>query len=112
MDYLRRPKLKDAPPLPLRKGKRCTHKGHGQEDVWPDCGARFSKTWWAKYYVNRKAIRESTETEKETEARRFLKTEEGAAATGQAPLPVWIGSSTRRRPTICGCITAPQANAT
>jgi len=43
--------------------------------------------WWVKYYVNGRAVRESTATEKETEARRFLKDREGKAAIGQAILP-------------------------
>jgi integrase len=42
---------------------------------------------WVKYYVNGKAIRESTGTEKETEARRFLKEREGRVAQGQPMLP-------------------------
>jgi hypothetical protein len=57
------------------------------EDTCPACGARFSAVWWVKYYVNGKAVRESTETEKETEAKRFLKTKEGDAATGRPVLP-------------------------
>jgi hypothetical protein len=40
-----------------------------------------------KYYVNGKAVRESTETEKETVARQKLKTQEGKSATGQPILP-------------------------
>lgn len=60
MGYLYRPKLKS--------GGEC----------------RF---WWVKYYANGKAIRESTGTEKETEARRFVKDREGKAATGQPLLP-------------------------
>ncbi len=43
--------------------------------------------WWVKYYVNGRAVRESTATEKETEARRFLKDREGKAAIGQPILP-------------------------
>ncbi len=46
-----------------------------------------SKVWWVKYYVNGRRIRESTGTEKETEARRFLKEREGRVATGQPILP-------------------------
>jgi len=40
-----------------------------------------------KYYHNGKPIRESTETEKETEARRVLKDREGRVASGQPVLP-------------------------
>jgi len=69
------------------KAARCAHKSHGREDVCPGCGARFSRTWWAKYYVNGKAVRESTETEKETEARAFLKRKDSDAATGRPLLP-------------------------
>jgi hypothetical protein len=87
MGYLYRPKLKDSTPLPPSKDKRCTHAKHGREDTCPACGARFSAVWWIKYYVNGKAVRESTETEKETEAKRFLKTKEGKAATGEPILP-------------------------
>jgi hypothetical protein len=39
--------------------------------------------WWVKYYENGRPRRESTGTEKETEARRFLKEREGRVATGQ-----------------------------
>jgi integrase len=43
--------------------------------------------WWMKYYVNGKAIRESSGTGKETEARRILKEREGRVAAGQPVLP-------------------------
>jgi len=43
------------------------------------------RVWWVKYYVNGRPVRESTGTEKEAEAKRFLKLREGAAATG-API--------------------------
>ncbi|PYM44139.1 MAG: hypothetical protein DME12_00865 [Candidatus Rokuibacteriota bacterium] len=43
--------------------------------------------WWAKYYVNGRAVRESTGTEKRTEAERFMKAREGCVATGQPILP-------------------------
>ena len=46
-----------------------------------------SGIWWAKYYVNGTAIRESTGTAKKTEAGRFLKEREGRATTGQPILP-------------------------
>jgi len=44
------------------------------------------RIWWVKYYVNGRPVRESTGTGKEKEAERFLKTREGAAATG-TPIP-------------------------
>jgi integrase len=69
------------------EGHRCHHPEHGKIDFCRGCLARFGKTWWAKYYVNGRAIRESTGTEKETEARRFLKAKEGRAAEGQPILP-------------------------
>ncbi len=47
---------------------------------------RRGSIFWVKYYVNGRAVRESTETAKEQEARRFLKLKEGAVATG-APIP-------------------------
>ncbi len=86
MGYIYRPRLKDPTPPPGAPGRRCTHERHGREDVCPACGARFSRTWWAKYYVNGKAVRESTETEKETEARAFLKRKDGDAASGRPVL--------------------------
>jgi hypothetical protein len=43
--------------------------------------------WWAKYYVNGRAIRVSTETGKEKQAREFLKKHEGKAAAGEPILP-------------------------
>jgi hypothetical protein len=103
MGYLYRPMLKgkedDYEPTPedlaLSRGApgktsdddRCRHPDHGKADFCRGCLARFGKIWWVKYYVNGKSIRESTETEKETEARRFLKDREGSAAKGQPVLP-------------------------
>jgi len=57
------------------------------EDTCPGCGVRFSAVWWVQYYVNGQAVRERTETEKETEAKRFLKTKAGKAATGGPSSP-------------------------
>ncbi len=89
MGYLYRPRLKrngqDAQTGHQRE--KCPHPRHGREDACPGCGGRFGKVWWVKYYVNGKAVRESTETEKETEARRFLKDREGSAAKGQPVVP-------------------------
>ncbi len=48
---------------------------------------RRGEVWWAKYYINGRPIRESTRTERETEARRFLKEREGRVAVGQPALP-------------------------
>ncbi len=48
---------------------------------------RRGAVWWAKYYVNGRPIRESTRTDKQKEAERFLKDREGRAATGQPVLP-------------------------
>jgi len=56
MGYLYRPKLRSGKPASI---------------------------WWVKYYVNGRPIRESTGTEKETEAKRFLKVREGRVAMGQ-----------------------------
>lgn len=47
----------------------------------------MGKTWWVKYYLNGRPIRESTGTGKETEAKRFLKEREGRVAAGQPVLP-------------------------
>jgi integrase len=44
---------------------------------------RRGHVWWVKYYENGRPRRESTGTEKETEARRFMKEREGRVATGQ-----------------------------
>jgi integrase len=44
---------------------------------------RRGTIWWVKYYENGRPRRESTGTEKETEARRLLKEREGRVATGQ-----------------------------
>ncbi len=45
------------------------------------------RIWWAKYYVNGRPVRESTGSEKEKEAARFLKQREGRAAAGLPMLP-------------------------
>jgi len=47
----------------------------------------WQRVWWVKYYVNGRPVRESTGTEKETEAKRFLDGRRGRVATGQAILP-------------------------
>ncbi len=43
--------------------------------------------WWVKYYRNGRPIRESTGTDKETEAKRSLKLREGDVATGRLIIP-------------------------
>jgi integrase len=48
---------------------------------------RPSAIYWVKYYVNGRAIRESTRTDDKEAAKRTLKTKEGAAASGQPILP-------------------------
>ncbi len=48
---------------------------------------RRGAVFWIKYYVNGRPIRESTRTDKETKAKRFLKEREGRAATGQPVIP-------------------------
>ncbi len=87
MGYIYRPKLKGTGrPLPKRV-KRCPDKAHGKRDECPTCGARFGFVWWAKYYANGVAVRESTGTDSETEARRYLKIQEGKAASGHHAAP-------------------------
>lgn len=48
---------------------------------------RRGRVWWVKYYANGRPVRESTGTEKETEAKRFLDARRGRVATGQPILP-------------------------
>jgi len=48
---------------------------------------KYGSVFWVKYYVNGQPVRETTGTNKESEARRFLKEREGRAAVGQAILP-------------------------
>lgn len=43
--------------------------------------------WWVKYYRNGRPIRESTGTDKETDAKRFLKLREGDVASGRLIIP-------------------------
>ncbi len=42
-----------------------------------------SRYWWIKYYKNGRPFRESTRTDKETEARRILREREGDVASGR-----------------------------
>src|SRR5262245_2148995 len=42
---------------------------------------------WVKYYVNGRPVRESTGSEGEREAKRFLRTREGRPAAGMPVLP-------------------------
>jgi len=44
-------------------------------------------TWWIKYYLNGRPVRESTGTTKEQEATRILKAREGRAAAGLPVIP-------------------------
>ena len=91
MGYIYRPRLKGPAtepchhPDPAHAGEK--HPDHGRTATCPGCGARFSPVWWMKYYVNGEPVRESTETEKETEAKRVLKAHEGKAVVGQPVLP-------------------------
>ncbi len=48
---------------------------------------RRGNIWWVKYYRNGRPIRESTGTDKETEAKRFLKLREGDVAQGRLVIP-------------------------
>ena len=48
---------------------------------------RRGNVWWVKYYRNGRPIRESTGTDRETEAKRFLKLREGDVATGRLIIP-------------------------
>ena len=73
MGYLYRPK---HPP----KGKKYAEaKAEGT--------LQESSVYWVKYYVNGKAVRESTGSEKESDAKRFLKEREGRVAAGQPVQP-------------------------
>ncbi len=45
------------------------------------------KKWWAKYYINGMARRESLGTEDHEEAKQILKVKEGRVAEGKPPLP-------------------------
>jgi hypothetical protein len=48
---------------------------------------RRGRVWWCKYYVNGRPVRESTKTDKETEAKRFLDGKRGRVANGEPVLP-------------------------
>lgn len=48
---------------------------------------RRGKVWWCKYYVAGRPARVSTETNKEKEARDFLKDREGRVVAGEPVLP-------------------------
>ncbi len=48
---------------------------------------RRGTTWWIKYYLNGRPVRESTGTSKEKQAERVLKEREGRVALGQPILP-------------------------
>jgi len=87
MGYIYRPKLKGSGSRLPESLAGCRDPRHGREDTCPGCGARFSKTWWAKYYANGVPVRESTHTGKKGEARRFLKMREGRTASGESIHP-------------------------
>lgn len=52
-----------------------------------DGTVKESKTWWVKFYRDGHPTRESTETEKRTEAERFLKDREGSVVRGEPITP-------------------------
>lgn len=78
---------KDDVCLTCGKRFRCSDPEHGRHEQCQTREARFGKTWCMKYYIAGKAVRESTGTEKKTEAERILKDREGKAATRQPILP-------------------------
>ena len=51
-----------------------------REEMGSHYKQKNSKIWWIKFYVNGRAIRESTGTESETEADKILKLHEGQGA--------------------------------
>jgi integrase len=53
----------------------------------PDGSIIEEQIWWVKYYQNGQPVRESTGTDREQEARRFLKAREGRVAVGLPILP-------------------------
>jgi hypothetical protein len=59
---------------------------------------RESAVWWIKYYRNGCPMRESTETDKESEAKKLLKLREGDIARGVPVTPVSIESHFRNSP--------------
>jgi integrase len=67
MGYVYQPKLKDWRSRPVAEQR--------------------SAVWWVKYYVNGRAVRESTGTDDKEAAKRELKRREGAAAAGQPVMP-------------------------
>jgi len=52
--------------------------------IYKRAGSRF---FWIKYYRNGQPIRESTGTDKETEAKTILKAKEGDIASGRPVMP-------------------------
>jgi hypothetical protein len=85
------------PRLRLRRGQtlvieyRWTGLGEPPGKTYAEARAdgtlRESPTWWVKYYDHGRAVRESTEATKDTEARRFLNERVGRVATSQPILP-------------------------
>ena len=60
--------------------------GHNSEQRLPPGLYRRGNIFWLKYYVNGRPIRESTRTEKLSEAKRMLDERKGRAAVG-LPIP-------------------------
>jgi hypothetical protein len=48
---------------------------------------KHGNIWWVKYYQNGRPIRESMGSERETEAKRFLRLREGQVAQGKRVMP-------------------------
>ncbi len=62
---------------------------HPEGDYISKNGRRYkvSPVWWCKYYRGGRPIRESTGTDKDKEAKRFLKLREGDVAQGRLIIP-------------------------
>ena len=69
-------------------------KGEGTEQRMPPGLYRRGNIFWLKYYVNGRPIRESTRTDKLSEAKRMLDERKGQAAIGlpipRRPGPDWV----------------------
>ena len=51
------------------------------------------EVYWIKYYRNGKSYRETSKTNKESEAKRLLKKREGEISEGKIPASISTGSS-------------------
>lgn len=87
-------------------------KGKTYAEAKADGTLHESSVWWVKYYDNGRPVRESTGSEKETEAKRSSRTVKAASHPVSRSFRVSIASPTTRSPKTSAPTTRPRRRGT